>query len=169
MCAARGAAQFGQRLRALLPPLQTQAGRQTEGQARLSATQDEKEGTGQLPAYRLHRAVARKRKGSQNRKKAARRLGVQYRQVANQRTNTLHHLTSRLAKTKSVIVIEDLHVSGLQTNHKLAQAISDEGWGEFRRQLTYKAAWYGCRVIVADRWFASSKDRKSTRLNSSHT
>jgi putative transposase len=106
---------------------------------------------------RLHRAVARKRKGSQNRRKAARRLGVQYRKVANQRTNTLHHLTSRLAKTKSVIVIEDLYVAGLQKDHKLAQAISDEGWGEVQRQLTYKAAWYGCRVIVADRWFASSK------------
>ena len=106
---------------------------------------------------RLQRAVARKQNGSQNRKKAARCLGAQYRRVANQRTNTLHQLTSRLAKTKSVIVIEDLHVSGLQKNHTLAQAISDVGWGEFRRQLAYKAAWYGCRVIVADRWFASSK------------
>jgi putative transposase len=106
---------------------------------------------------RLHRAVARKRKGSQNRQKAARRLGGQYRTVANQRAETLHHLTSRLAKTKAVIVIEDLHVAGLLKNHHLAQAIGDVGFGEFRRQLTYKAAWYGCRVIVADRWFASSK------------
>jgi putative transposase len=106
---------------------------------------------------RLHRAVSRKRKGSKNRKKAARRLGAQYRTVANQRAETLHHLTSRLAKTKSVVVMEDLHVSGLLTNHHLAQAIGDVGFGEFRRQLTYKAAWYGCRVIVADRWFASSK------------
>jgi putative transposase len=106
---------------------------------------------------RLHRAVARKQKGGQNRKKAARRLGAQYRHVANQRANTLHQLTSRLAKTKSVVVIEDLHVSGMLQNHHLAQAIGDAGWAEFRRQLSYKAAWYGCRVIVADRWFASSK------------
>jgi putative transposase len=106
---------------------------------------------------RLHRAVTRKRKGSHNRKKAARRLGAQYRKVANQRAEMLHQLTSRLAKTKSVVVIEDLNVSGLLKHHHLAQAIGDVGFGEFRRQLTYKAAWYGCRVIVADRWFASSK------------
>jgi putative transposase len=107
---------------------------------------------------RLQRAVSRKVKGSQNRKKAARRLGTQYRHVANQRANTLHQFTSRLAKTKSVVVIEDLNVAGMLKNHSLAQAISDVGWGAFRRQLTYKAAWYGCRVVVAaDRWFTSSK------------
>jgi putative transposase len=69
----------------------------------------------------------------------------------------VHHLTSRLAKTKSVVVIENLNVSGMLKNQHLAQAIGDVGWGEFRRQLTYKAAWYGCRIIVADQWFASSK------------
>jgi putative transposase len=106
---------------------------------------------------RLHRAVTRKQKGSQNRKKAARRLGAQYRRVANQRANTIHQLSSRLAKTKPVVMIEDLHVSGLLKNHHLAQAIGDAGVGEFRRQLAYKAGWYGRRIIVADRWFASSK------------
>ena len=106
---------------------------------------------------RLHRAVTRKTKGSQNRKKATRRLGKAYRKVANQRANTLHQLTSRLAKTKSVVVIEDLHVSGMLKNHHLAQAISDVGFGEFRRQLTYKAAWYGCEVVVASRWKPTSK------------
>src|SRR5260221_58383 len=106
---------------------------------------------------RLHRAVTRKVKGSQNRKKAARRLGTAYRTVANQRANTLHQFTSRLAKTKSVVVIEDLNVAGLLKNHSLALAIGDVGWGAFRRQLTYKAAWYGCRVVVASRWEPSSK------------
>src|SRR5258706_2701386 len=106
---------------------------------------------------RLHRAVTRKVKGSQNRKRAARRLGTEYHKCANQRANTLHQFTSRLAKTKSVVVIEDLNVAGMLKNHALALAISDVGWGEFRRQLTYKAAWYGCRVIVADRWEKSSK------------
>jgi putative transposase len=62
-----------------------------------------------------------------------------------------------LAKTKSVVVIEDLNVAGLLKNHRLAQAIADVGFHEFRRQLEYKAAWYGCRVIVADRWFASTR------------
>jgi len=106
---------------------------------------------------RLHRAVTRKAKGSQNRKKAARRLGTAYRTVANQRANTLHQFTSRLAKTKSVVVIEDLNVAGMLKNHSLALAISDVGWGAFRQLLEYKAAWFGCRVIVADRWFTSSK------------
>jgi putative transposase len=56
-----------------------------------------------------------------------------------------------------VVVIEDLNVSGMLKNHHLAQAIGDVGFGAFRRQLTYKAAWYGCRVVVASRWEPSSK------------
>jgi putative transposase len=106
---------------------------------------------------RLQRAVSRKPKGSRNRRKAAQRLGTLHRRVANQRTNTLHHLTSRLAKTKSVVVVEDLNVAGMLKNHHLAQAIGDVGWGELRRQLSYKAAWYGCQVLVASRWEPSSK------------
>jgi putative transposase len=106
---------------------------------------------------RLQRAVSRKRKGSQNRKKAARRLGRLYRKIANQRANTLHQVTTSLAKTKSVIVLEDLNVAGMLKNHHLAQAISDVGFAEFRQHLLYKAAWYGSRVVLADRWEPSSK------------
>jgi putative transposase len=106
---------------------------------------------------RLQRAVTRKPKGSRNRCKAAQRLGTLHRKVANQRANTLHHLTSRLAKTKSIVVIEDLNVAGMLKNQHLAQAIGDVGFGAFRRQLSYKAAWYGCQVLVASRWEPSSK------------
>ena len=106
---------------------------------------------------RCQRAVSRKRKGSCNRKQAVRRLAALHRTVANQRANTLHQITSRLAKTKAVVVIEDLHVAGMLKNHHLAQAIGDVGFGAFRRRLTYKAAWYGCWVIVASRWEPSSK------------
>ncbi len=106
---------------------------------------------------RLHRALTRKPKGSNNRKKAARTLGKEYRQVGNQRTNPLHQVTTLLAKTKSVLVIEDLHVAGMLKNHHLAQAISDVGFAEFRRQLLYKAEWYGSQVVVASRWEPSSK------------
>jgi putative transposase len=106
---------------------------------------------------RLQRAVSRKQKGSHNRKKAVRRLAALHRTVANQRANTLHQFTSRLAKTKSTVVIEDLNVSGMLKNHHLAQAIGDVGFYEFRRQLSYKAAWYGCHVLVASRWEPTSK------------
>lgn len=106
---------------------------------------------------RLHRAVSRKPKGSQNRKKATRKLGKQYRRVARQRANTLHQVTTRLAKTKSVIVIEDLNVAGMLKNHHLAQAIADVGFAEFRRQFTYKATWYGSRLVVVSRWEPTSK------------
>jgi putative transposase len=106
---------------------------------------------------RLQRAVSRQQKGSNNRQKAARKLGTEHRKVANQRAETLHQLTSRLAKTKAVVVIEDRNVSGMLKNHRVAQAIADVGFAEFRRQLEYKAAWYGCRVVVASRWEPTSK------------
>ena len=109
---------------------------------------------------RFQRAVSRKQKGSQNRHQAAQRLGMLHRKVAHQRGNTLHQLTSRLAKTKSVVVMEDLNVAGMLKNHHLAQAIGDVGFGAFRRQLTYKAAWYGCQVVVAS---AGSPPRRRAR------
>jgi putative transposase len=77
--------------------------------------------------------------------------------IANQRANTLQQVTTWLAKTKSVIVVEDLHVAGMLKNHHLAQAIADVGVAAFRRHLTYKATWYGSRVVLADRWEPSSK------------
>src|SRR5262249_10572814 len=106
---------------------------------------------------RLQRAVTRKPKGSRNRRKAAQRLGTLHRKVAHQRANTLHQVTSRLAKTQSIVVIEELNVAGMLKNHHLAQAIGDVGFYEFRRQLAYKAEWYGCQVIMASRWEPSSK------------
>ncbi|HEV8190543.1 MAG TPA: RNA-guided endonuclease TnpB family protein [Ktedonobacterales bacterium] len=106
---------------------------------------------------RLHRTVSRKPKGSQNRKKAARKLDKAYWKMGKQQANTLHQVTTMLAKIKSVIVIEDLHVAGMLKNHHLAQVISDVGFSEFRRHLPYKAAWHGSRVVVAARWGPSSK------------
>jgi putative transposase len=106
---------------------------------------------------RLQRIVCRRQKGGKNRKKAVRRLAKLHRQIKNQRHHTLHQVTTRLAKTKSVLVIEDLQVAGMLKHHRLAQAIGDVGFAEFKRQLLYKAAWYGARVILADRWEPSSK------------
>jgi putative transposase len=71
--------------------------------------------------------------------------------VANQRAITFHQLTSRLAKTESVVVIEDLSVAGMRKNRHLAHAIGAVAFGEFRRRLSSQAAWYGSRVVLADR------------------
>jgi len=76
--------------------------------------------------------------------------------VAHQRKDTLQQLTTKLANTKAVIVIEELNVAGLLTHHHLAQAIAAVGFAECRRQLGYKASWYGSQVVVADRWYPSS-------------
>jgi putative transposase len=65
--------------------------------------------------------------------------------------------TTYLTKTKSVIVIEDLNVSGMMKNHCLARSIGDVGLSEFRRHVNYKAIWRDCQVIVANRFFPSSK------------
>jgi putative transposase len=106
---------------------------------------------------RLDRQLARRQKGSHNRQKAKlRRARLHYR-ISCQRRDYLHQLSSSLARTKSVIVLEDLHVKGMQRNRSLALSISDAGFGEFRRQLTYKSEWYGSTLIVADRFYPSSK------------
>ncbi|MEK6881819.1 MAG: RNA-guided endonuclease TnpB family protein, partial [Nanoarchaeota archaeon] len=73
------------------------------------------------------------------------------------RKNSLHQLTSYLSKNHRKVVIEDLNISGMMKNHNLAGAIANGSFYEFRRQLTYKCDWYGTELVVADRFFASSK------------
>jgi putative transposase len=106
---------------------------------------------------RLQRVVSRRQKGSANREKAIRQLAREHLRVANVRKNALHQVTSQLARAKSAVVLEDLNVSGMVKNHALAQAILDVGFSEFRRQMIYKGQWYGCQVILADRFYPSSK------------
>jgi putative transposase len=106
---------------------------------------------------RIQRAVSRRRQGSANRQKAVRQLAKAHFRVANIRKDALHQATTFLTKTKSAIVLEDLNVSGLLKNHHLAQAIAEVGMYEFRRQLQYKGSWYGCEVLLADRFYPSTK------------
>jgi putative transposase len=106
---------------------------------------------------RLDRQLARKQRGSRNREKAKLRRARLHYKVSCQRQDQLHQLSSSLARTKSVIVLEDLHVKGMQRNRSLALSISDAGFGELRRQLTYKSEWYGSSLVIADRFFPSSK------------
>ncbi len=106
---------------------------------------------------RRSRAVSRKRPGSRNRAKAVLALARQHRRIRNQRVDALHKATTALARAKSVIVVEDLHVAGMVRNRYLARAIADQGWAEFHRQLAYKTTWYGSRLLVAPRFYPSSK------------
>lgn len=105
----------------------------------------------------LQRRLSRKVKGSSNRHKANQRVVKVHYEIACLRKDILDKLTTYLCENYQVIVIEDLNVSGMLKNHKLALSISDMGWGEFRRQLEYKSIIHGNILIVADRWFPSSK------------
>ncbi len=94
---------------------------------------------------------------SENAKKARAKLSRLHARIANIRADALHKLTSDLTRRFHTIAIEDLNVRGMLKNHHLARAIADMSFFEFRRQLEYKAARRGGIVVVADRWFASSK------------
>ena len=106
---------------------------------------------------RLSRQQSRKQKKSQNRKKANLALARCYRRVRNIRKDFLNKLTTSLAKTKPIIIIEDLAVRNMVRNRHLARSVADVGWGDFRRQLEYKTIWYGSRLIKIPRFEPSSK------------
>jgi putative transposase len=105
----------------------------------------------------LQRSICRKQKGSKNRTKANLKVARLHRKISHVRQDALHKITTWLAKNHSEIVIEDLNVSGMLKNHRLASAIADCGFSEFKRQLEYKAGWYGATVIKVDRFYPSSQ------------
>lgn len=121
-------------------------------------------GEAQKKLRRLQRKLARQQRGSRNREKTRRQIARLHYRIANVRRDALHKATSGIvAKTKpdaerpQAVVIEDLNVSGMLQNHCLARAIADVGMYEFGRQVRYKAAWSGSEVMIADRWYPSSK------------
>jgi putative transposase len=81
----------------------------------------------------------------------------QHAQVADRRRDFLHRTSTRLVKTHDGLCVEDLAIQNLVRNRHLARAISDAGWGEFARLVAYKASWYHCELVVAPRFFASTK------------
>lgn len=106
---------------------------------------------------RSQRSLSRKEKGSLNRTKQALRVARKHKKISDIRKFASHNLTSYLVNNFDVIVIEDLNVSGMLKNKKLSKAISDVSFYEIRRQLEYKSEWNNKTLIVADRFYASSK------------
>jgi putative transposase len=106
---------------------------------------------------RLQRDVSRRQMGSANRQKALLKLAKAHKHVANIRKESIHQATTWLAKSKSIIMLEKLNITGMLKNKRLAQSISDVGWHEFQRQLTYKGKWYGCDVRMAAPFYPSTK------------
>ena len=106
---------------------------------------------------RLSKSLSRKQKRSQNRNKSKIKIAKLHARTKNLRLNCLYKLTTFLASNFSIIGIEDLNVKGMLKKHKLARAIADMGFYEFRRQLEFKVNWQGGIVVIADRFFPSSK------------
>ncbi len=106
---------------------------------------------------RLAKSLSRKEKGSHNRRDAAAKLGRHHHHITNIRRHFLHQVSNALVKTHDRLVIENLNVSGMLANRRLARAISDAGWAEFARLLGYKQSWRDGTIMVADRWYPSSK------------
>jgi putative transposase len=106
---------------------------------------------------RVNRALHRRRPQSRRRKQSRRQLARVHARATNLRRDALHKLTTALATQHGTIVVEQLNVAGMVRNRRLARALSDVGLAEMRRQLAYKTAWYGSQLLVADRFFPSSK------------
>jgi putative transposase len=106
---------------------------------------------------RLSRSLARKRRGSANRRKAARLLSRVHTRIANSRRDHLHKVSTSLAKTKSVVVVEDLAVRAMQRSHRLGSSLPDAALRELRSLLEYKVEWYGATLYVASRFYPSSQ------------
>jgi putative transposase len=106
---------------------------------------------------RKSRALSRKVKGSANRRKAATKLARLHARIANIRKDALHKATTEIVQRFDVVGIEDLNVRGMMALGTLSRAVADVGMFEFRRQLEYKAVMHGVRIVVADRWYPSSR------------
>ena len=106
---------------------------------------------------KLNKKLSKKQKGSNNKNKLRIKFAKVHEKIKNQRLSYLHQITSKLVNENQVICIEDLNVSGMMSNHKLAKSIQELSFYEFRRQLDYKCRWYERQLIIIDRFYSSSK------------
>lgn len=106
---------------------------------------------------KFQRDLSRKTKGSSNWEKARLKVAKLHDKVANQRHDLLHQISCKLIRDYDVICLENLQVSNMMKNHKLARAIADVSWSEFTRQLKYKAEWFGKVIVKIDKFYPSSQ------------
>ena len=106
---------------------------------------------------RANRVLHHRKKGSSNRKKAAMKVARVHARIACIRKDWAHKVTTQICRENQAVVIEDLNVAGMLRNHKLARSISDVGFGMFRRFMEYKSVKSGIALVIASRWFPSTK------------
>ncbi len=107
----------------------------------------------------LQRELCRRKKGGKNREKSKQKIARLHFKIANVRKHALHQVSDYVtAKIKpSVVVLEDLNVKGMMANHHLAKSLADASFAELSRQIQYKAQWQGIDVVLAGRFYPSSK------------
>ena len=113
----------------------------------------------------LQRRSSKKKKGSNNRNKANKRVALLHEKIKNQRQDFLHKVSTKLIRENQTIALETLGISNMIKNHNLAQAISDVSWSEFNRMIEYKAEWYGVNVLRIGRFAPSSKTCECGTIN----
>jgi putative transposase len=106
---------------------------------------------------KAQRRLAKKERSSKNRERARRKVARVHARILDRRRDFLHKLSTRLIRENQTICVESLHVKAMVKHPTLAKAIHDVGWGEFVRQLRYKAEWYGRTLVAIDKWYPSSK------------
>lgn len=105
----------------------------------------------------LQKRVSKKIKGSNNRKKAVRKLAKIHEKIANQRNDFQHNVSLQLVRENQAIALETLNIDGMKQNHCLAKSVGDVGWYSFTVKIDYKAKWQGKTVLKIGQWEASSK------------
>lgn len=105
----------------------------------------------------LSKSLSRKEKGSKRREKARKALAKLHYRISNIRKDFQHKLTTKICRENQVVVLENLNVAGMVKIKRLSKAIMDIGFAEIRRQIEYKVKRYGGKVVIADRFYPSSK------------